>query len=358
MKSLTLVYLLFLVLAEVKLSKTADILSTKVITKIPSCTNTSLSVTSKTTCLFGSTLVHTVYSKTENGKPCTVTTQKCKQYTICPPKRISTDCNSGYTQSMRTFLSTYGGSTCIGALPTCVTTSKTIPSCTIGTKTIPLTKSTKCVPSASMISTVLTSSQSGEPCTIRTQVCGTTTTTPTKIPSCTINTKTIPLTKSTKCVPSASMISTVLTSTQSGKPCTIRTQVCGTKTIPNPEVTACTDLIPRPTCLPGHDVTSVPYSKTSSNGVVTCTGVQFVCTEKNPITTECIPQKVTVTVTEKQTTTIRETITVTVKGPTVTPEQHCANKWAQCGGVGFNGPTCCQSGSTCRKLNEYYSQCI
>jgi len=288
MKSLTLVYLLFLVLAEVKLSKTADILSTKVITKIPSCTNTSLSVTSKTTCLFGSTLVHTVYSKTENGKPCTVTTQKCKQYTICPPKRISTDCNSGYTQSMRTFLSTYGGSTCIGALPTCVTTSKTIPSCTIGTKTIPLTKSTKCVPSASMISTVLTSSQSGEPCTIR-------------------------------------------------------TQVCGTKTIPNPEVTACTDLIPRPTCLPGHDVTSVPYSKTSSNGVVTCTGVQFVCTEKNPITTECIPQKVTVTVTEKQTTTIRETITVTVKGPTVTPEQHCANKWAQCGGVGFNGPTCCQS---------------
>ncbi|ORX58584.1 hypothetical protein BCR36DRAFT_580185 [Piromyces finnis] len=35
---------------------------------------------------------------------------------------------------------------------------------------------------------------------------------------------------------------------------------------------------------------------------------------------------------------------------------NCAGPWAQCGGQGFNGPTCCQQGS-CKKINEYYSQC-
>jgi len=30
--------------------------------------------------------------------------------------------------------------------------------------------------------------------------------------------------------------------------------------------------------------------------------------------------------------------------------------WAQCGGQGFNGPTCCSQG-TCQKINDYYSHC-
>ncbi|ORX51485.1 hypothetical protein BCR36DRAFT_270438, partial [Piromyces finnis] len=35
---------------------------------------------------------------------------------------------------------------------------------------------------------------------------------------------------------------------------------------------------------------------------------------------------------------------------------NCAGDWAQCGGQGFNGPTCCTKGK-CLKINEYYSQC-
>ena len=35
---------------------------------------------------------------------------------------------------------------------------------------------------------------------------------------------------------------------------------------------------------------------------------------------------------------------------------NCAGQWAQCGGNGFNGPTCCSQG-TCKKINDYYSQC-
>lgn len=32
--------------------------------------------------------------------------------------------------------------------------------------------------------------------------------------------------------------------------------------------------------------------------------------------------------------------------------------WAQCGGIGFTGPTTCVSGATCTKQNDYYSQCL
>ncbi|KAK4450222.1 concanavalin A-like lectin/glucanase domain-containing protein [Podospora aff. communis PSN243] len=37
---------------------------------------------------------------------------------------------------------------------------------------------------------------------------------------------------------------------------------------------------------------------------------------------------------------------------------NCAARWGQCGGQGWNGPTCCQSGSTCRQSNQWYSQCL
>ncbi|KAK6497608.1 hypothetical protein TWF481_012014 [Arthrobotrys musiformis] len=36
----------------------------------------------------------------------------------------------------------------------------------------------------------------------------------------------------------------------------------------------------------------------------------------------------------------------------------CSAKWGQCGGIGWTGPTCCQSGSTCQVGNAYYSQCL
>jgi len=75
--------------------------------------------------------------------------------------------------------------------------------------------------------------------------------------------------------------------------------------------------------------------------------------------TKCLP--VTVTITEKETITKKETITVTVKlGATNVNDQdqnQCGSKYEQCGGMNFNGPTCCKSGLTCRRVNEYYSQC-
>ncbi|KAI1631804.1 carbohydrate-binding module family 1 [Biscogniauxia mediterranea] len=39
-------------------------------------------------------------------------------------------------------------------------------------------------------------------------------------------------------------------------------------------------------------------------------------------------------------------------------EAACADLWGQCGGTGWTGATCCPSGSSCVKTNEYYSQCL
>lgn len=36
----------------------------------------------------------------------------------------------------------------------------------------------------------------------------------------------------------------------------------------------------------------------------------------------------------------------------------CSAKFAQCGGQGWTGPTCCQTGSTCQVLNPFFSQCL
>jgi len=37
---------------------------------------------------------------------------------------------------------------------------------------------------------------------------------------------------------------------------------------------------------------------------------------------------------------------------------NCSAKWGQCGGQGWQGATCCQSGSTCQASNQWYSQCL
>ncbi|KAG9048577.1 hypothetical protein FS837_012518 [Tulasnella sp. UAMH 9824] len=68
------------------------------------------------------------------------------------------------------------------------------------------------------------------------------------------------------------------------------------------------------------------------------------------------PSGTTTTTTNGQTTTTttKQTTTTTTNGNTGT----CSAKWGQCGGQGWSGPTCCQSGSTCTYSNAWYSQCL
>jgi len=106
------------------------------------------------------------------------------------------------------------------------------------------------------------------------------------------------------------------------------------------------------------------YPQTTSTKTVPTT--KTIPSTTTTTTTKTIPSPsdcgvVTVTKKEKVTVTVKETITVTQGNgskPTDSPTGQCAKKWAQCGGIGYNGPTCCEAGSTCHELGKYYSQCM
>lgn len=61
-------------------------------------------------------------------------------------------------------------------------------------------------------------------------------------------------------------------------------------------------------------------------------------------------------------TTPPPTATTTTSGSATTSApgggSDCAAKFGQCGGQGWTGPKCCQSGSTCTYSNDWYSQCL
>ncbi|KAJ3036669.1 hypothetical protein HDV00_002493 [Rhizophlyctis rosea] len=92
-------------------------------------------------------------------------------------------------------------------------------------------------------------------------------------------------------------------------------------------------------------------------------------TNPQPTTTTTTTTRSTTTSSQQQqptTTTIRITTTTTTRTqPTTTTTTtssgsggNCAPKYAQCGGQGYSGLTCCQSGSTCKYSNAWYSQCL
>jgi cellulase len=74
----------------------------------------------------------------------------------------------------------------------------------------------------------------------------------------------------------------------------------------------------------------------------------FSCSGGNPTTTTKPPTTTTTT-------------TTTTKPPTTTsspPSGGTAPHYGQCGGIGWTGPTTCESPWTCTKSNDYYSQCL
>jgi endo-1,4-beta-xylanase len=71
-------------------------------------------------------------------------------------------------------------------------------------------------------------------------------------------------------------------------------------------------------------------------------------TSSAPITTQ--PPVTTTTTSSTTSTTFSTSTTSAGTGP-------CSGMWGQCGGIGWNGPTCCSAG-TCKYQHEYYSQCL
>lgn len=55
---------------------------------------------------------------------------------------------------------------------------------------------------------------------------------------------------------------------------------------------------------------------------------------------------------------VTRTSTTTTAKPPATSAPALAQKWQQCGGIGWQGPTACVAGSTCQKQNDWYYQCL
>jgi len=154
------------------------------------------------------------------------------------------------------------------------------------------------------------------------------------------NSKTLPgasktLPSNSKTLPGASK---TLPSNSKTLPGASKTLPSNSKTLPGASKT-----------LPGASKTLPANSKTLPGASKTLPGASKTL----PIQS-CRPSTVTVTQ--------RVTVTVTVQSqPTNNLNQggsNCAAKWGQCGGQGYNGPTCCQSGSSCQFVNNWYSQCL
>jgi hypothetical protein len=56
--------------------------------------------------------------------------------------------------------------------------------------------------------------------------------------------------------------------------------------------------------------------------------------------------------------TVVKTTTAAAATSTSGSSTGSVKKWQQCGGKGYSGATECESGSTCKAQNDYYSQCI
>lgn len=56
-------------------------------------------------------------------------------------------------------------------------------------------------------------------------------------------------------------------------------------------------------------------------------------------------------------TSAPSTTSATTPTSTGGPGGQCGAQWSQCGGQGWTGPTCCQTGS-CKYSNAWYSQCL
>ncbi|KAK4184909.1 family 1 putative carbohydrate esterase [Podospora australis] len=57
------------------------------------------------------------------------------------------------------------------------------------------------------------------------------------------------------------------------------------------------------------------------------------------------------------------TTLATITTPAPQPSQNpgpgpTSPRWGQCGGNNWNGPTACESGTTCQKINDWYHQCL
>eukprot|EP00833_Pecoramyces_ruminatium_P014738 jgi/Orpsp1_1/1188770/evm.model.d7180000067059.1 len=245
-----------------------------------------------------------------------------------------------------------GVGTCTHAFEECVpststtTTSTKLPPKSTTTTTTTTTTSAKLPPKTTTTTTTTTSTKLPPKTTTTTYVLGECKTK--KLPI--VNTR-IPLPCNQSEYVTKTITSSYYQSNGNAIPCTYHTIGCPATT----GTTTTTTTTKQPPKVVTTTTTTTSTTKLPPKIVTTTTTAPVISG------TKCLP--VTVTVTEKETITEKVTITMTVKegGPSNEPvpdDKNCASKYQQCGGKNFQGPTCCQSGTKCQFISEYYYQCI
>ena len=127
--------------------------------------------------------------------------------------------------------------------------------------------------------------------------------------------------------------------------------------------------------LKGNDVTPLATNEVAAHvkanaGPANLSASSSDASEKNvsaPTTTKAAATSkavapVTTTKATATTAAAVKTTLATVKKPAATQEAASGGAavaaWGQCGGQGYSGSTTCASGLTCKKQNDWYSQCL
>ncbi|KAI8813109.1 glycosyl hydrolase family 7-domain-containing protein [Cladochytrium replicatum] len=105
-------------------------------------------------------------------------------------------------------------------------------------------------------------------------------------------------------------------------------------------------------CSGGSTTSRAPTSSTTTTSRATSAATSAATT-----TTRATSATTTSRATSATTTTTSRATSAS-PSPSPPPSGNCSTKWSQCGGINWAGPTCCVSGTTCTKLNDYYFQCL
>ncbi|KAI8805656.1 putative endo-1,4-beta-xylanase [Cladochytrium replicatum] len=111
---------------------------------------------------------------------------------------------------------------------------------------------------------------------------------------------------------------------------------------------------------PTSTTTVAPSTTAVTSATTTTTTTTTTSSPDATSTVTCSAQVVYITTTVTVTSVVgpSSTTTTTTTSPTPTGTGTCSVKYGQCGGNGWNGPKCCVPGSTCTRLNDFYSQCL
>ncbi len=109
-----------------------------------------------------------------------------------------------------------------------------------------------------------------------------------------------------------------------------------------------TTLVTVTTAKPSSTSSSIPVSLTTSTTLSTSRPSTTSSSTSKPVSTSTTSTSTATSTSKSSSTSSAPTQTATVK----------AQRWGQCAGIGYSGPTVCEAPWECKYQNDWYSQCL